>query len=272
MTVHHNLVIAVDWSASSTVGPKTPSADRCWIAHTHGDAPPSAEYFRTRVACEARITELLDRHRVGATVGFDVAIGYPTLAEGHPVLPAGRALTSLVRSLIEDRDDGTNNRFWVAAELNRRIRTITGDPDGPFWGRPKRLRVTDLEPTKPRASIVPERRAIERRLRDQKHRIMSPFQLMGAGAVGSQSLLALPVIDRLLERLGPRGVLWPFEIPEREDSVVIAEIWPSLCDLSGIDHPIKDARQVIAACRALRACDTSPTPEHAGEGWILNAT
>lgn len=266
------LVIAVDWSASSTIGPERPSPDRCWIAHSIGDREPTPEYFRTRAACEHRVNELITSNPGPTLIGFDVAIGYPALDDGSHALPTGRTLAALIRSLIEDNGDGTNNRFGVAAELNRRVRARTGRPEGPFWGRPASFDAQELSPTKPRDTGVPEYRRIERTLRDQGHRVLSPFQLMGTGAVGSQSLLALPVIDRILERADPRGVLWPFETPQRENSIVIAEIWPSLCDTSGINHPIKDARQVIAACGAIRACGLEPLPDHNNEGSILNAT
>ena len=38
----------------------------------------------------------------------------------------------LLAQLVDDRDDNANNRFEVAAELNRRV----GPGPGPFWGCP----------------------------------------------------------------------------------------------------------------------------------------
>ena len=71
-------------------------------------------------------------------------------------------------------------------------------------------------------------------------------------------LVGLPAIHRLLTRsgLGTRCRVWPFETgwDASLDGIVLAEIWPSLFDFRAVDHPIKDARQVIATCVwALRA-------------------
>ena len=56
--------------------------------------------------------------------------------------------------------------------------------------------------------------------------------------------------------------------------MVLAEIWPSLHDASRIDHPIKDARQVIATRDAMingapLAMDLPPAADR--EGWIVGA-
>jgi hypothetical protein len=49
---------------------------------------------------------------------------------------------------------------------------------------------------------------------------------------------------------------------------VLAEVWPSLFNFRAVDHPIKDAQQVIAACVwALRAqADGSLRPTLARPG------
>jgi len=68
--------------------------------------------------------------------------------------------------------------------------------------------------------------------------------------------------------------------------IVLAEVWPSLFNFRAVDHPIKDARQVIAACvwarraqvgGSLRAAFARPgdlDPADAAscveeEGWIF---
>ena len=72
-------------------------------------------------------------------------------------------------------------------------------------------------------------------------------------------LVGLPALHRLLthEELGESCRLWPFETAWDRDlsGIVLAEIWPSLFDYAAVDHPIKDARQVIAACRWILARD-----------------
>ena len=65
-------------------------------------------------------------------------------------------------------------------------------------------------------------------------------------------LVGLPAIHRLLTRpgVGARCRVWPFETGSDAslDGIVLAEIWPSLFNFRAVDHPIKDAQQVIAAC------------------------
>jgi len=168
-------------------------------------------------------------------------------------LPAGRALCARLAALIRDEPDGANNRFEVAGLLNHDIQVaLGGDFAGPFWGHPAGHTYPYLTPTRPRPfpARIGDGRLIERRLTGR--RIQSPWKLYTRGAVGSQTLLGLPAIHRLLTDpvLGPRARLWPFETAwDREidhDAIVLAELWPSLVDRRGQPHPIKDACQVAA--------------------------
>ncbi len=64
--------------------------------------------------------------------------------------------------------------------------------------------------------------------------------------------MGLPAVHRLLTEpaLGARGQLWPFEtkwdVAVGDDSIVIAELWPSLVDCREQPYPIKDQCQVAA--------------------------
>ncbi len=184
-------------------------------------------------------------------MGFDFAFGYPA-GSG---LPAGRALCARLAELIVDEADGGNNRFVVAGLLNREIQaTCGGRFRGPFWGHPPGRRCPHLSPTRPRPFPVRffgDGRLVERRLASR--RIQSPWKLFTRAAVGSQTLLGLPAVHRLLTdpALVHRARLWPFETEwDRaigRDAVVIAEFWPSLVDSRRQPYPIKDARQVAAA-------------------------
>lgn len=272
------LVVMVDWSASSTRGPKRPSPDRCWLAYAFaGEAAaerPPPEYFRTRLDCEARVVSLLRSHDGPALVGFDFPIGYPRTSDGSPVLPEGRALCALLDELVEDGDDGRNNRFEVAAELNRRIRATTGAGEGPFWGHPVKRKYDGLTFRKTRATGVEEYREVERLLRARKRNIQSAWKLMGAGAVGSQALLGLGTVHRLLTypSFGDRTRLWPFEHRAGTDEITVAEIWPSLADFDCVEHEIKDARQVVALRDELierLGRDRAMLDAKEGEGWIM---
>ena len=279
-----DLVIIVDWSAASTPGPPRPSADRCWIAWGRAEIRPPPEYFRTRRATEQRIAALLAANDGPALVGFDFPFGYP---HGSG-LGGGPKLAARLARLIEDRADGSNNRFAVAAELNREI----GAPPGPFWGCPARLASPELTARKPNLTGRPfrERRRAEQFL--QQRQIMTTWQLLGRGAVGGQVLLGLPALHRLSQhpKFGRQARIWPFQTgwDQGLEGTVLAEIWPSLCDHPPQPYPIKDARQVAAtrdwvlradAAGELREAFAAPTHLNAAEidicqheeGWIVGA-
>jgi len=275
------LCIAVDWSARSAPSPQRPSGDACWLAAGTGDQSPGArpvpEYFRTRHACRVRIEGLLAGHRGRAIVGFDFPMGYPTLASGEPVLPAGRELAALLDGLIaDDPETNGNNRFEVACELNRRIRAHTGAPSGPLWGHPPGRTYRDLTPTRPRDTGVPERRLVDGLLASKG--IQSAWKLAYTASVGSQTLLGMKHVHALLTSpaLSARCRVWPFEPSlDRDDEVTICEIWPGLFDHRHQRCEIRDARQVAEARGRMLADPASivRTPAaHADriahEGWI----
>lgn len=230
--------------------------------------------------------ELAQRRRGRALIGFDFPFGYP---QGTP-LPTGRALCAFLQARIVDRPDGSNNRFDVARELNRLTRGTTDWP-GPFWGCPANKACADLTEKKPRVALRPihEYRAIDRLLRARGLGIQSPFKLFTTGSVGSQVLMGLSCVGRILahESMRDSTVLWPFEtgwaVPERPDAVVVAEIWPTLGDQKSEAADIKDQRQVLAmtrwamnaaVCREAIECERVPADMRraavqSGEGWIL---
>ena len=219
-------------------------------------------------------------------MGFDFAFGYPAEAG----LPTGRALCARLAALVRDEAQGTNNRFEVAGLLNRQIQAALGGGfGGPFWCHPSGRSYENLTRTcpVPFPPRIPAGRLVERRLR--RRGIQSPWKLFTAGAVGSQTLLGLPAVHRLLAdpTLASRARLWPFETAwdqaVDEDTIVIAEIWPSLVDCSAQPYPIKDQCQVAAvrdwalddpialAAALARPADLAPDEERTAreiEGWI----
>ncbi len=276
------LVVAVDWSARSMPSPKRPSADACWLAWARGDERrgkrPEPEYFRTRRECEARLVELLDACDGAALVGFDFPLGYPLAADGSEVLPVGRSLYAMLDEVIEDDENNANNRFAVAERLNREIAERFSSRHGPFWGCPTSYECSNglLSPTRRVVEGVPEFRSVERLVRSTRRlAIQSAWKLYTTGSVGSQALLGLPVVHRLLQRYGERSRAWPFEAIDRKDTVVVAEIWPSLFDAGEVQHAIKDARQVVATRDAMMDdAGVGATLGVSGqaarrEGWIL---
>jgi precorrin-8X/cobalt-precorrin-8 methylmutase len=275
--------VVVDWSASST--PRR-GRDSVWIA-TRDAVGLSLENPPTRRAAEELLVESLSDD--GTTLlAVDFSLGFPLGTSDALGLDGGSwaAATTLLAELIVDRTDNTNNRFEVASALNERI---TGSA-APFWGCPPSRRTATLGSTKPLGPpSLPEWRSVERLLRERGHRPFSSWQLLGAGAVGSQSLLGIPMILRLAGRLGGRLQVWPFadglRVPELEaHSVVVAEVWPSMHALAEAGPAVRDAQQVVAVADWLTSLDRRDeigelfTPEVTDdvrpgvvdeEGWVL---
>ena len=116
------------------------------------------------------------------------------------------------------------------------------DGIGPFWGRPWQWSQFKNVPTKEKVRTC---RPNERRIADKLAKgAKTVWQLAYAGSVGSQVIVGLPALKRLLAdpRIGGRGSVWPFDTglraPDtREAPLVLAEIYPSLL------------RKEVAACR-----------------------
>ena len=116
------------------------------------------------------------------------------------------------------------------------------------------------------------------------------WKLAGAGAVGSQSLVGIPVVARLRDHAALRDVsrVWPFELrvpelPAGLPAVLHAEIWPSLVAFGGELGTCRDEQQVRAVVRHWRELDrgarlvdlfaAAPADGVARreEGWVLGA-
>ncbi len=265
-----DLVVTVDWSAAAVPrqGP-----DSIWVAvHRVGDRPgrhrPVLHNPPTRHQAAALLEQLLtDHHDDRVLLGVDVGLGYPAgfarAAGLTDDLPWSAAWQHLADT-IDDGPDNANNRFAVAAGLNARV----GDGPGPFWGTTSARHVQPtLARTKAPGFPVPgpaplaEFRHAETALRHLGRRPASMWQLAGAGSVGSQSLTAIPILHRLRQRHADRVRVWPFQTGlvadptcDRADSVVVAEVWPSLVTIDAEPHEVRDARQMSALARHLTAC------------------
>jgi hypothetical protein len=245
--------IVVDWSASSV--PKT-GRDSIWLSVVERDLGRhqvlASENPATRAAAAARLRTVLGAVRTGnrrTLVGFDFPLGYPSgLAKrlglsGTPWLAIWDELARLVR----DRATNANNRYAIAAELNRRI---TGAA-APFWGCPRAARSGFLSSRHP-----PDRRRgglAERRLADRRvPRAQPVWKLAYPGSAGGQALVGIPIVRRLRRALGRSARVWPFETGLRAPAtapsparIVLAEVYPSLGPLGGVRSGVKDARQVV---------------------------
>lgn len=290
--------VIVDWSANST--PKQ-GRDSIWIAHASRGAGLDGTLTNppTRAAAYAQLVELLLRSGSAGErvlVGFDFPFGYPAGFAGTLGLTGDpwRAVWREVTRLVVDGDDNRNNRWAVAAELNRR----TGAAAGPFWSAPPAALATGLRATREPFPLavtgaeLQEYRAVEAQLRATGRLAHSCWKLYTAGSVGSQALLGLPVVERLRSHpaLEPISVVWPFEtgfaLSGDGPAIVHAEIWPGAAPLDLTMHQVRDAAQVQGLARRFAELDergdlgtlfTAPAAREdadvliAEEGWVLGA-
>lgn len=267
-------VIVVDWASGKASG-QTPKRDAVWIGVASETTVEPPLYMRSRLEAEAWLTARLSAerargHRVLAS--FDFPFAYPKgfarslIGSDDPF-----GVWDRLAARITDDAKGHNNRFDVAAEINR----VFGG-DGPFWGNPLKRDIAGLGRNKSVYSLhgLPEKRECEQAERG----LFTCWQLAGAGAVGAQVLMGLPVLHRLRERFGNEVSVWPFEAADAP--IVLAEIWPSLlgpvvkeAEKSG---EIRDAAQVRLLSKALAGLDASKLAEMMDvsspvEGSILGA-
>lgn len=278
MTGAFDTVLVVDWSAASSPSPARPSGDAIWIGRA--GATEGQSYHRTRAEAEAALAAMLDAEaRAGRRVlaGFDFPMGYPEgFARALTGQPGARPVWDWMAAHVEDAPDNRNNRFALAAAINRRF-----PAPGPFWGRPATLDLPDLPDRKavdyPGLGLA-ERRQVEVRV----PRAQPVWKLYTTGSVGSQAIMGVPMIARLAAR--PDVAVWPFDPPDR--AVVLAEVYPSLLapavSAAMAQGHVKDAAQVRLLARALWRlsqdgalaailADVPDWPGRAEEGWILGA-
>ncbi|MEM1272638.1 MAG: molybdopterin-binding protein [Pseudomonadota bacterium] len=260
-------VLMVDWSGGNDRGP-TPKKDAIWI----GGSDMAPLYQRNRHHAETWLRARIDRAlQQGERVllGFDFPFGYPKgFAQALTKTSDPFAVWDWLERRIEDLPEG-NNRWEIAAELNRLFPGV-----GPFWGNGGKTDWADL-PRKGRdrtSDTLPERRSVEL----AAPRAFPVWQLAGAGSVGSQVLMGLPVLARLRRDFGAAISVWPFQPPDGQ--VVLAEIWPSILNdlVHAHMHPgaIRDAVQVDLIAAAFAGVSADALAEmlsHADdeEGWIL---
>ena len=296
-----NAYVMVDWSAASS--PKT-GKDSIWIGVLKRDTRfrLAFEAFNppTRQAAEAKLREVLaDLRRRGERVllGFDFPLGFPSgVADALKLKePDWRGMWAFLASNVADKADNTNNRFAVAAKMNR----LMTDEPRPFWGAPARDTQRWLAATKPEthaADLPPLFRRTEVVAQGLGRAARSIWQIFGAGTVGGAAIVGIPALKRLQDELGDKLAVWPFatgwkaltaEDVEGKEAVVV-EISPAL-------HPAKlepgeapDRAQVRAVAEHFARLDEAgklgaqfAPPKSADpadvaqvereEGWILGA-
>lgn len=258
--------IMVDWSGGNDRG-STPKKDAIWI----GEAGQDPLYMRNRQAAEdwlhARIkTALQSGHRLA--IGFDFPFAYPKgFAPALTGCDDPLAVWDWFEARIEDHPD-RNNRFDIAGEINGMFPGI-----GPFWANalPRDIPHLPRKGNDRTSNPFPEKRNVETRAKGS----FTCWQLAGAGAVGSQVLMGLPVLSRLRKTFENKIAVWPFQ--PLDTPIAFLEIWPSLMADQVTGHDIKDAAQVKTLARLVADMDQRGALKTALsqgiqapiEGWIL---
>lgn len=271
MGLTFDTIVTVDWSGGVQKSVK-PCADAIWASVARDGVQDSPLYFRSRQSVELWLMTLLeDELTAGRRVfcGFDFAFGYPagfgqTLTGSDNPL----AIWSWFERRIEDAPH-SNNRFELASDINKSLGGC-----GPFWGCPASRETRFLPAKKSSRNNQPfaETRAVEDRARGA----FSVWQLAYVGAVGSQVIMGLPVLERLRQYFADKIAVWPFEPLDRP--IAFVEVWPSLfadkiTPRLG-EYPIKDAVQMHVLTELITAMDpdtlarTLAVPP-TSEGWIF---
>ncbi|HZB91212.1 MAG TPA: precorrin-8X methylmutase [Stellaceae bacterium] len=287
--------VMVDWSAAAV--PRL-GRDSIWIheLRRRGDALSETLSINlpTRAEARERLRDLLAGHLsagLATLVGFDFPFGYPHGFAARLGLggPAWRGVWELLAARIRDEADNRNNRFAVAAKLNREI----SGGAAPFWGCPAAAAGEFLQPTHHRshgALDLAEKRLAEARIKGPQ----PVWKLVGAGAVGSQALTGIPVVHWLRRHpsLAEACAVWPFETglavphPPPRPRIILAEVYPSLVRPVLRDGEVKDAAQLRTIARHFATLDAAGrlAAQFAGppdlsaedrarieaeEGWIL---
>lgn len=257
--------VIVDYSAAE--GKKTGESS-VWIGVMKRDVRFRLSYETHNPATRAEALTLLrsilaDLHKRGDRIllGVAFALGFPRGTVNRLQLkgtPWQAMRTFLVQNVV-DKADNSNNRFQVAAKMNR----LMTDEAWPFWGCPKNAAQKWLSTLKPDSfGDFPEYRLTEDAARKQVKKAAQPkslWQMHGAGVVGGQAMLGITATKSVMDALGDKARLWPFEtgFGALEETglegvnTVIAEIYPALFEGDAKTGEVKDATQVRLTAAAL---------------------
>lgn len=256
----------VDWSGGNDTGP-TPRKDAIWTCIVRNGKALDPEYLRNRLVAEQWLDALIRAElKAGRRLllGFDFPFGYPRgFARAMTGTDDPLALWDWFDQHIEDSPKA-NNRFDLAGRINLRFGCL-----GPFWMNGLRRDIDGLPRTKMGYSNpFPDRRVVETLAKGS----FTCWQMAGAGAVGGQVMMGLPILNRLRHRFDGQVSVWPFELLDKP--VAFVEIWPSLTLGAAPDGRIKDAWQVEQVALTLSRLTEQELDEQlnvsaAEEGWIL---
>ncbi len=251
--------IMIDWSANNS--PKS-GKDSIWLASSF----TKPMNYRTRQTCAYALESMLIdalKNNKRILCCFDFCFGLP---KGSVAIMREAAkdtskqahwewLWQYLSENIKDDDRNKSNRFQVASEMNR----LLSGKKAPFWGYPynaKEKKPNYLESTKDKkitGEIFAEFRSTE------SAGMKSIWQLLGAGSVGSQSLLGMAYLQmfRNSEKFKNHIRVYPFENCD-EASIIFAETYydPNIFLLDEAITP-KDKAQVISAVEYCQEAQTS---------------
>lgn len=281
MTRLFNAYVVVDWSAAAkpATGP-----DSVWVGVLKRNVrfqlafaiynPPTRKEAEALIG--AQLEDLLKRGE-RALVGFDFPLGFPRGAATALKLatPSWDGLSRMLTAEVKDKPDNANNRFQVAARLNR---LMTGEAF-PFWGCPARDEQTLLRAKRPREhgeGDLPELRHTDAAAKGAS----SIWKMYYQGSVGGQALTGIPVVRRLRDRF-PEARVWPFETGWKplagpdlaETGAVFCEVYPSLWKVLPGPGETKDAAQVRSTAEHFAALDEKGQlgrlfgPQKGAEAW-----
>ncbi len=258
--------VIVDYSAAE--GRKTGESS-LWIGVMKRDVRFRLSYEAHNPATRAEGVALLrtllaDLKKRGDRVllGLDFALGFPRGTAAKLALKGEpwHGMWDFLGKNVVDKADNSNNRFQVAAKMNR----LMTDDAWPFWGCPKSAAQKWLSTLKPDSfGDFPELRLSEEALRKSKKAApKSLWQMHGAGVVGGQAMLGIAAVKALLADNGPAR-LWPFEtgfgVIDEDTldgvSVLAAEVHSAIYEGTAQAGEVKDATAVRLTAEALADLD-----------------
>lgn len=270
-------VLVADWSAGKRAGP-TPRKDAIWLGVTREGQSEVPLYCRSRQEAEAQIAQLIQAEQAAGRrvlCAFDFPFGLPRGFARHVTGSDDPfAVWDWFEAHIKDADDGSNNRYNVAEQLNAMFAGA-----GPFWGKPQADKWPGVPYRKQGISfdVTAEKRACDAVSKASS----SVFQLAFPPTVGGQMMMGLPMLNRLRRLEGV--AVWPFGVWQ-DAPVVLAEVWPGVIEqavraqMQGSDE-IRDSVQVRLLADALARLPTAELAQHMAdvpaeaqeEAWILGA-
>jgi hypothetical protein len=182
-------IIAIDWSGCAATSSQKKHIRAAIIDAT--DVTILEE--KTRDEWFSWLIEEIKRDTRPTVVGFDFAFSFPV-------------------SFFRRRNIGVINQLWKIAEEEGENWMKSCAP--PFWGRPGKKR--------PETHMTDGFRRTDKDISVGHISPKSPFQIGGAGAVGTGSIRGMPILKRLHES---GFSIWPFDEPA---SPMVVEIYPRL--------------------------------------------